>query len=176
MHSFNLLPVALLLGTSLAAPFRSGSKAGITNHQKPIDETNVRWEKVVSGNGMAFEIGQHAATATTIDQVEKSCSQGTIAPTGKNDFGISVDWRLGSGSWNKPSESEQRTTGISDYSLHESSSPFYDYVLEFMNTETYDFHFYDHTGDSYEVNTGSLGSHLVRYNSDKPGIAFVTGN
>ena len=71
---------------------------------------------------------------------------------------------------------QEKLSGIDRYKLEKQSGSVYDYRLSFVNNQTYDYHFYDETGDSYRVNTYSVGEHYVRYNSKKPTILFVTGS
>ena len=90
-------------------------------------------------------------------------------------FGTCVVWTLGDDSWKSTSSDFQATTGLSRWSLHHSSHPLYDFVLEFTNTQPYNYYFYDQEGDSYQVNTYKMTDHLVRYNSNKPNLAFAKG-
>lgn len=57
-----------------------------------------------------------------------------------------------------------------------SSSPFYDYYLEIHVNETYNYYFTDEEGDTCNINTFTLGSHIVRFNSKKPTIVRVKGS
>ena len=65
---------------------------------------------------------------------------------------------------------------ISRYKLHTSSSPFFDYVLEFSNEENYNYRFFDKTGDSYAVDTYDQDNHYVQFSSKSTTIAFITGS
>ncbi|KAL8868253.1 MAG: hypothetical protein Q9174_005109, partial [Haloplaca sp. 1 TL-2023] len=80
--------------------------------------------------------------------------------SGMEEFGINVDWPLGNSDWKSLSDELKTKTAITRYALHHSSHPNFDFVLEFTNTENYNYHFYDTTGDSYGVNTFSRGDHL----------------
>ncbi|KAL8877709.1 MAG: hypothetical protein Q9198_004322, partial [Flavoplaca austrocitrina] len=93
------------------------------------------------------------------------------------DFGLVVNWPFDKNDdWKSTRNDVQDTAAITRYSFYSSSSPIYDYVLEITNTVDYNYRFYDQTGDSYQINTYEEGDHLVRYNSEKPNVVFITGS
>lgn len=95
---------------------------------------------------------------------------------GKTDFGIPVNWPVGSDVWSPTTTDIRNVSGISEYKLYKQGPGFYDYRLEIQNTQTYNYHFYDETGDSYQINTYRRGIHYVRYDSDHPTVVFITGS
>ena len=103
-------------------------------------------------------------------------SHSELATTAKKDFGIVVDWPLGSNEWKETTPEVRSLAGISRYKFHSSSHPLYDYVLEITNTENYNYFFYDKTGDYYKINTYSNNDHLVRFSSHSSTISFITGS
>ncbi|KAL8960799.1 MAG: hypothetical protein Q9183_005404, partial [Haloplaca sp. 2 TL-2023] len=134
-----------------------------SNEQTYFDDSAVHWAPATSKNGVSYEIG-----VMDSDHAPHS--------SGMEDFGTCVDWPLGNSDWKSTSDELMAKTAITRYALHHSRHPLYDFVLEFTNTENYNYYFYDTTGDSYQVNTGSKGDHLVRFNSKQSTIRFVTGS
>ncbi|PUU78395.1 hypothetical protein B9Z19DRAFT_1126819 [Tuber borchii] len=128
------------------------------------DHSSIEWETVTSRNGVSFRIGR-----------EKTQGE-DVAPASGKSFSIEVNWPVGSG-WVKTTDEVRTTAGITQYNL--STTPggsIFQYFLQFNNTDTYDYEFYDETGDSYEVNTFTTRTHSVQYNSDKPTIVRITGS
>ena len=118
--------------------------------------SDIMWTKATSKNGVPFEFG----VRKTKDQI----------PTVKGGGGtVAVNWPVGDDTW-KP---VTNVLGISQYKVHDNRPSVYDYRLEFINTATWDFKFWDEAGDSYRVNTYSIGDHFVRYNSNQPTIKIV---
>ncbi|KAL9011250.1 MAG: hypothetical protein Q9180_009210 [Flavoplaca navasiana] len=172
MWSFSPLSMSLLIGSSVAVPFLSGSGryGTATNTQATLDETNIKWQPAMSTKGVPFEIGVKSYR----DTVHHSCET-TANP--KGDFGLVVNWPFDKNDdWKSTRNDVQDTAAITRYSLYSSSSPIYDYVLEITNMVDYNYRFYDQTGDSYQINTYEEGDHLVRYNSEKPKVVFITGS
>ena len=91
----------------------------------------------------------------------------------KSDFGISVDWPVGDEAWKSTTHAVKATAAITRYRLYETTG-LWSYRLEFTSTKTYDYAFFDATGDSYSVSTYLNGDHYVRYNSNKPTILYIS--
>jgi len=122
------------------------------------DDSSIKWETAKSKNGVSFRVGR-----------EKK-------PAAGKPFSIDVNWPVGGG-WVKTTDDVRTTAGITQYNL--SATPDganYQYILQFNNTDTYDYEFYDETNDSYEVNTWLDRTHFVQYDSDKPTIVRITGS
>ena len=142
----------------------------------------IQWHQMTSSKGFPYEIGRIKTDRNDQPEnpsdtlVESALSAMKIAPTSKEDFGIAVNWPVGSKEWKDPGQEVKGKAGISRFAIHDSSHPLFDYVVEFTNTENYNFFFYDETGDHYQVNTHKGGDHLVRYNSQKPTVKFITGS
>ncbi|KAF7190359.1 hypothetical protein HII31_08277 [Pseudocercospora fuligena] len=139
-----------------------------------VDDGSVHWSQATSKKGITFEIGRaiNAAGPGTINA--KTDGNGD-----KPAFGVSVDWRLGSSAWEPTDASVEATAYISQYALYSYTGILpYDYIIYFTNVgdKNYDYHFYDATGDAYEVNCFGDGGHYVRFKSEKPEILFITGN
>ncbi|KAL8861617.1 MAG: hypothetical protein Q9178_002142 [Gyalolechia marmorata] len=171
MRSSNLLVSVLFAVSSFALPSLSDGRYKTTlNEQTTLNDGAIFWEKATSKKGMVFEIGKKKSG----DDKSKNCD--VVVTTTKEDFGLDVNWPLGNSDWKGSSTDVQSTAAITRYALHSSSFPRFDFVLEFTNTVNYNYHFYDQTGDSYQVNTYDEGNHYVRFNSAKPTILFVTGS
>lgn len=131
----------------------------------------IRWEKRTSALGKAYEVG------TLANDPISARTQNRAPPSyTKEDFGMSVVWPVSENKWVDASSDVKSTAGISQYKLHSSGSPFFDYVLEFSNTEAYRYYFSDKTGDRYEVNAYNNKDQFVRFNSKKPTILFISGS
>ncbi|GJE85920.1 hypothetical protein PsYK624_020000 [Phanerochaete sordida] len=125
----------------------------------------IRWMRATSRKGIEYEIGVPVKAANDVGEPH---SHGP-------DFGMTVLWSVAN-TWIDLPRDQMVKSGIERYNLSTQSGSFYDYRLTFANNQTYDFHFWDETGDSYRVNTFSIGEHYVRFNSDKPTIVYVTGS
>ena len=132
-------------------------------------DSTIEWETAFSMKGVPYEIGRKKNSLTEAKSDE-------IATAVKNDFGVKVNWPVGDRTWKNPSDDLETTTGITQYSYHSSSHPFYDFVIEIQNSETYNYRFYDETGDSYQINTYNRDDHLVRLKSKRPTIVYITGS
>ncbi|KAL9627163.1 MAG: hypothetical protein Q9204_006767 [Flavoplaca sp. TL-2023a] len=148
----------------------SGRYGTVTDTQATLDETHIKWQPAMSTKGVPFEIGVKSYP----DTVHHYCD---ITANPKEDFGLVVDWPFDKNSdWKSTRNDVQDTAAITRYSLYSSSSPIYDYVFEMTNTVDYNYYFNDQSGDSYPINTIEKGDHLVRYNSKKPNVLFITGS
>lgn len=98
-----------------------------------------------------------------------------VLPHVKQNFGMTVHWPV-QGRWIDTSKSERETSAISKYKLQKGGGLFFDYTLQFVCSQPYDYDFYDETGDSYGVNVYRVGQHNVQYKSKKPDINYVTGS
>ena len=132
-----------------------------------IDEENIEWKEFTSKDGKKFEVGFPKGEAS--DEAAFA-----PAPT-KSNFGICLNWIVGDCGWKQTAGNVQATASITSYALCPNTGA-WKYILYFVNTQHYNYYFYDQTGDYYQVNTFRNGSHYVRYNSDKPTIVFVTGS
>ncbi|PUU78394.1 hypothetical protein B9Z19DRAFT_1065075 [Tuber borchii] len=133
------------------------------------DQSSVEWETLTSKNGVTFKIGREKAASVPVVEAKSE------TPAEGEDFGITVDWPVGGG-WTQTTEDVKTTAAITQYNLAEVDGDTFKYTLEFSNTDTYDYKFFDQTGDSYEVNTWQNRTHYVKYNSDKPTIVYISGN
>ena len=124
-----------------------------------LDDSTIQWDKEKSKNGVSYETGR-----------EKS----EVAVQDKKPFGVAVNWPV-ENKWKDLTPELAAITGIKQYALFDNRG-FYKFRLEFINTETYSYHFSDDTGDSYGVNTFYTGSYYVKYNSDNPTIKWVSGS
>jgi len=117
--------------------------------------SDIKWTKATSKNGVPFEFGVRQTGAP---------------PTVKGGGGtVRVDWPVADDNW----KAVTNVLGISYYKLHGNRPSNYAYKLEFSNTATWNFIFWDEEGDSYSINTYSIGNHYVRYNSTLPTIKMV---
>lgn len=115
-----------------------------------------------SAKSVLVEIKQHA--------IEVS---GVISPpVSKGSSPIPVYWEVGDDVWHDTT-GQLRGRGLTRYKLHKSSSPFFDYVLEFTTTQGWGWTFWDESGDGYDVKTINNGDHLYRYDSQNPTIIYV---
>jgi hypothetical protein len=138
-----------------------------------VDEDAIIWKEFTSAKGKKYEVGYLS---------EPGPDGGPGGQSRKSDFGIAVNWPVGPNTWITTDSSFLATTGISRYKLHSNDAApgnnvgGYAYRLEFSNEEHYDYNFFDEEGDSYRCNTFSNTDHFVRYNSDKPTIAYIKGS
>lgn len=146
-------------------------KATMKSKHQSFDGDSIEWEKEQAKRMHGKSFIDRMITVFT------SCFRDDdVAVMDKNAFGIVVNWPVGNKDWKDTSADVQATTGITRYRVSTSSSPFFDYFIEFSNSENYKYRFYDQTGDSYEVNTGRNGDHVVRFDSGKPTVLFITGS
>ncbi|MBO7789006.1 hypothetical protein J6363_31120 [Burkholderia pseudomallei] len=139
-----------------------------TKNRTEIADGDIEWKEFFSSNGRKYEVGylrheenyEHKNTDSDINK--------------KEDFGISVNWPVGDGSWKETDPEVQRRAAITRYSLYIYDG-FYRYKLYFTNTKHYSYKFFDETGDSYSVNTYRAGDHFVRFDSGKPKIVYISG-
>lgn len=127
------------------------------------DRSSIKWETATSKNGASFRIGREKTDVKN------------EAPAAGKAFSIHVDWPVGD-AWVNTTDEVRTTAAITQYYL--SANPIqsvWGYGLQFTNTDTYDYFFYDETGDCYEVDTWLTHTHFVQYNSDKPTIVCITG-
>lgn len=127
---------------------------------------NIIWEEQLSSKGNKYYIGH-------LEQDDSSIKD---TSDGKEDFGITCDWYPSEfETWKNTSPDFARITGIKSYSVNKYGG-IYSYIINFKNTEHYDYTFFDETGDSYTCNTFRNGEHFVRYNSLKPRIVYIKGD
>jgi len=137
------------------------------------DQGSVEWETVTSKNGVTFKIGREKAESVRVLGVKSEVK--SEKPAEGEDFGITVNWPVGGG-WTQTTEDVKTTAAITQYNIAEVDGDTYKYTLEFTNTDTYDYKFFDQTGDSYGVNTWQNRTHYVKYNSEKPTIVYISGD
>lgn len=134
-----------------------------------IDENSIRWEKFKSKKGEKYEVGYLKESNLSEEKKAEILT--------KSDFGIAVSWPVGDKTWKSPNPDTQNIAAITNYTLcQQDKGEYYQYILWFINTEHYNYYFYDETGDYYQVNTFRNGQHYVRYNSLKPNIAYISGS
>ena len=150
--------------------FFSKSCQGGSHQDYPpaYDDGTYVWQKAISKNGVPYEIGRKITNDTL---TEKDGAKGLE----KSQFGLQVNWPVANKDWKDGNAEVKQLAAISRYRVSNSSAPFFDYFIEITNTETYNYTFYDQSGDHYDVNTLDRSDHVVRYNSPKPTILFVTG-
>jgi len=89
---------------------------------------------------------------------------------GKRPFDIKVNWAADEGG--RPSEEERRITGITSYWIKDRLLN----SVSFKTTESYNYTFYDETGDSYGCNVVvTWWGHGIVFYSKKPNIVRITG-
>jgi len=145
-------------------------------------DISIQWKSFTSKDGVPFEIGvrQSPASDTTglVANPESGDSIKAADSTAKvlagDPFDIKVHWVFG-GKWVNTSEEENKVTAVSQYRLGRSSSIMFKYVFDFTSSWTYNYTFYDESGDEYTINTIVTGDHYFRYNSDAPTIVRVAG-
>ena len=135
--------------------------------------SDIVWKKFTSLKGKEFEIGTSPEADTNNVEVEAT-NVGVVRASGSS-FGVDVNWPVASNEWKDTTQEVREKAKIPRYNLYKAGG-IYDYRLEFINEDTYHYHFHDEEGDSYSVNTWTTGSHFVRYNSTKPTILYVDGN
>ncbi|GJE85921.1 hypothetical protein PsYK624_020010 [Phanerochaete sordida] len=128
----------------------------------------IQWTKGSSRKGVEFEIGVRAEAAAAGGDAPAPQSHG-------DDFGMKVQWPV-ENKWVDLPRDQEKMSGIDRVNVSTQSGSVYDYRFSFVNNQTYDYHFHDETGDSYRVNTYSVGEHFFRFNSKKPTIVYVTGS
>ena len=129
----------------------------------------VDWEEHVSERGQTYHVGR--------PRDGKAAVQEETAPTAKSNFGIAARWPVTDNEiWVDTDAELRKAAAITKYALHKQEpGSTWQYILRFVNTEHYDYYFYDRTGDRYQCNTFVNGEHYVRYNSAKPQIEYVSG-
>lgn len=132
-----------------------------------IDGKNIIWQEMASAKGEKYSVGYPEGSPT-----ERSAI-GTVRAHG-SAFGCQVNWPYASSSsWINTLPNVSQLTGITQYAL--TSGTLYTYTLYINTTQTYNYTFYDATGDGYGLNVFVAGSHYVSFNSSAPTILFVTG-
>lgn len=150
----------------------------------PVDDSSIVWKDFKSKNGAGYSVGALKTADDSdadADAADPDSGARFAAPSGEL-FGIQVDWPLGDSNWKSTSPEVQEKAGITHYALSLNNTGFGSfftssrYALRFMNTDTFNYFFYDETGDYYQVNTWTTGDHVVRFDSAKPKIVFVSGS
>jgi len=141
------------------------------------------WTDGVSTNGRPFKVGtlKSDSPPPPKDQVG-DLQLNAVAAKSKSDFDIQVHWQGrpppdGFTPVNKPTAEETQITSITSWILNTAPLSFNEF--KFTCTESYNFHFYDATGDSYQCNVfwpRSATIHVVWYFSSDPTIVRITGS
>ena len=123
-------------------------------------------QKALSKGGNDYESGSRRSQTDT--KTVTAVSHGS-------PFNRSVDWPVDD-KWHNTSDDFAAETGITSYIVGNSSNPIFDYYIQFITNQDYDYFFTDESPDTYENNVSDTSEdHITRYNSDKPTIKFVTG-
>jgi len=90
-------------------------------------------------------------------------------------FTKGVNWPVDD-KWHTPPQDFIDATGITTYKVGHSKNIIYDYYIEITTNQDYNYGFTDEESDTYHLNVVDIkDDHLVRYNSDKPTIIYVSG-
>ncbi|KAF1995074.1 hypothetical protein P154DRAFT_539078 [Amniculicola lignicola CBS 123094] len=140
------------------------------------------WIDGVSTMGKPFKIGVSKSDSQppATDKIE-DFQLNAIEVKGKTPFDINVHWKdspptQGFAIFNNPTSEEIRITSITQYLLR--AGPLKYNEFNFTCTESYNFMFYDATGDGYRCNVlwaRSATLHFATYFSSNPTIVRVTG-
>ncbi|KAJ5205221.1 hypothetical protein N7472_001669 [Penicillium cf. griseofulvum] len=131
-----------------------------------VDNGSIEWHEATSKKGKPYRIG-----------VRKAGTEAAPKPkAGEPDVGgIDVYWPpTNDPTWIDTPPPVQNIAAISRYYLNYTEGGFYQYILFFTNTQHYDYHFQDETGDTYRCNTFRNDDHYVQYNSSNPTITHVS--
>ncbi|KAF8310130.1 hypothetical protein DL93DRAFT_1678972 [Clavulina sp. PMI_390] len=138
-----------------------------------VDDSQTEVVKKQSGRGFPYEV----SFTEVLEGKEEPASAAKSAAAnamGPETIDIPVDWEVTGDKWVSVDPSDDIYEYISSYSLHIAHlNPWFDWKLEFYNSQNKRFQFFDRTGDFYEVACGRRGRHDVKYNSDLPQIEFV---
>ncbi|KAK1709248.1 hypothetical protein BDP67DRAFT_567962 [Colletotrichum lupini] len=141
----------------------------------------ITWTDVKSANGRTFKVGVPKGTPITSAEVNGPADN-VLAESSKQPFDITVNWTggpppQGFSTFKTPTAQETQITSITRYNLQTSGIDYNEF--SFSCTETYNFYFYDKTGDYYQVNVFWARPdtlHYVSYFSSDPTIVRVTGS
>ena len=141
----------------------------------PFDDSSIQWETVTRKDGVPYKVGRKK-----IDCAEEENVVAAKVGKAKENFGIDVNWPVNNSSWVDVPENVATITGIRKYKLWKCNAINGNYCLQIYNDVThdysYDYCFYDETGDGYSLNTYLNREHYVQYDSTKPTILFITGS
>jgi len=146
----------------------------------PVEESSIVWEGFTSKSGVEYSVGT-LKTAEESDAANPD-SNARLAGPSKEPFSVKVEWPLGDDSWKAASPEVQEKAAITQYALSNNNTGLGSwftasrYALRFSNADTFNYFFYDETGDHYQVNTFTKGEHVVRFDSANPKIVFITGS
>ncbi|KAG9506589.1 hypothetical protein J7337_000122 [Fusarium musae] len=135
--------------------------------QAPSD-AKVGWNQLLSNNGAPYRV-----KASDYDIADKPAD--SADESGPNFENVKVYWTVGSEG--VTSRDVQYETGITWYKLDwaELRSPF-TYKLTIVAQDTYNYVFYDETGDGYTLGVWQgARTHNVEYGSRKPTIVSISG-
>ncbi|KAG7422249.1 hypothetical protein ACKAV7_000155 [Fusarium commune] len=130
------------------------------------------WNQLSSNNGADYRVkaSDYDINDKPADSADEPSASG---PSFKN---VKVHWTVGSEG--VPSEDVQDETGITWYKLDKAEwwSP-YTYKLTIVAKDTYNYVFYDESGDYYTLGVWqNAGTHSVEYRSGKPTIVSISGS
>ncbi|UPK91289.1 hypothetical protein LCI18_002224 [Fusarium solani-melongenae] len=137
------------------------------------------WTDATSKSGRPFKIGtpKDATTSTA----NATPADNFLIASDKTPFDIQVKWPgrpppPGFARWETPTAQETATTSITAWQLNKWLLNYNEFL--FTCTKSYNFQFYDKTGDSYGNNvlwprSGTI--HSIWYFSSDPDIVRVTG-
>ncbi|CAN5963951.1 unnamed protein product [Sphagnum jensenii] len=158
------------------------------NYVGTADDSRIQWKEATSANGAKYQIGvlkpDQWGAAEGEEEEDLLGSTKLQEKAGRSLAGHTTQelithnlsdlwWPVTQDdSWKTPAQRIKDIVDISQYSLTKNTG-WYQYVLWIKNTQTWDYTFYDETGDSYLLTTYVTGSHCVRYDSDKPTIVKI---
>jgi hypothetical protein len=151
----------------------------------------MQWKEATSANGAKYQIGvlkpdQWGAAegeeeedllgpTKPQDKAGRSLAGHTTKELITHDLSLPDVWWpvTKDDSWKTPAKVIKDSVDISQYCLTNNLLGWFDYALWIKNTQTWDYTFYDETGDYYVLRTYITGAHCVRYDSDKPNIVKI---
>ncbi|KAL3587886.1 hypothetical protein FPOAC2_13785 [Fusarium poae] len=134
---------------------------------------NLEWHTAHSAHGKEYQFAYDGPQQPSIQPRTGSLIQPRMT---REPFDITVNWvPTYDADWEPASDEVKSRAAITERRVARFNGTYYSYIIEFVNTEHYNYHFWDETGDSYSVNTFTNGHHYVRYNSEKPTIISISG-
>jgi len=134
-----------------------------TSQPSNFDDGTIKWRKVTSKNGTAFEIG----TRKTEGVVEESA-------VGSAHAGVAVNWTDTDGQWKDTTQEVKDKVAISKYMLRSNAGEISNSTFGFVNTTRYNYTFLDKNDDTYRVPALTTGQHYLRFSSSNITIVYVS--
>ncbi|KAJ3548427.1 hypothetical protein NMY22_g1261 [Coprinellus aureogranulatus] len=153
------------------------SQAG-TEADVLLNDKQISWRDAVSNKGKVFRVGSLVRDESNVVSDRPADGKEVRTKTWVSHT-CYVNWpvaAVGDNGWKTPDQDVIDKVDISRYTLTQSSSSIYSYILTITNTQNWDYTFYDDTGDYYSLNCFTAGDHYVQYNSDEPTIRTVTAD